>query len=175
MPSSGAAKPSRALLSFIFRDIESTRAILCLMTKAPDSLPVPTTAESKHSPQSDELIAGAFSGTVSRLVTAPLDVLKIRSQLHFQGKPPGLFASFSSIVREEGFFALWKGNISAIILWVTYGMSQFYLYRVFKTWGEESHKNVGDKHSRNAFLRTSTLFLAGAAAAMVGNPSKFRL
>lgn len=135
------------------------------VSSSPPDIP----AKSSPSPPSDELIAGAFSGTVSRLVTAPLDVLKIRSQLHFQGKPPSLFASMSKIVQEEGFFALWKGNISAIILWVTYGMSQFYMYRIFKSWGEDAQQTVDhEKHpSRSAFLKTGTLFLAGAAAAMV--------
>lgn len=124
---------------------------------------------------SDDLIAGAFSGTVARMLTAPLDVLKIRSQLHFHGKPPSMLASLRSIVKEEGLLALWKGNLSATYLWVTYGMAQFFLYGVFKAWGEAAALSLdaaaADKQSSSRLLRPITLFMAGAAAGIVRTPS----
>jgi hypothetical protein len=49
-------------------------------------------------------------------------------------------------------------------------MSQFFLYGVFKAWGEAVRKDLDadDTHqTRNSFLKTCTLFVAGAAAGMV--------
>jgi solute carrier family 25 thiamine pyrophosphate transporter 19 len=120
-------------------------------------------------PKSDDVLAGAFSGTVARMLTAPLDVLKIRSQLHFQGTSPTVLSSLGNIIKEEGVFALWKGNLSATLLWITYGMSQFYLYGIFKSWGEARSKNIDSETpypSNSSFKKTLTLFLAGATAGM---------
>jgi solute carrier family 25 thiamine pyrophosphate transporter 19 len=41
----------------------------------------------------------------------------------------GVLSTMRTIVRDEGVTALWKGNISAELLYVTYGASQFYIYR----------------------------------------------
>ncbi|KAI9105020.1 mitochondrial carrier domain-containing protein [Phlyctochytrium arcticum] len=87
-------------------------------------------------------ICGATAGVVSRFVIAPLDVVKIRFQLQTEelrlpqitGREPtdikyrGIAQSFARIVREEGFFALWKGNLSAAYLYLGYGAMQFYSY-----------------------------------------------
>jgi solute carrier family 25 (mitochondrial thiamine pyrophosphate transporter), member 19 len=79
---------------------------------------------------------------VSRFVIAPLDVVKIRLQLqpHSLSDPlscdgikgpiyKGVFSTLRSIVRQEGFRALWKGNIPAEVMYVTYGGIQFTTYR----------------------------------------------
>jgi Mitochondrial carrier protein len=83
--------------------------------------PIEVSSTIKKDSQFDDILAGAFSGTVSRMITAPLDVLKIRAQLHFNGKTPSMMSSLRSIVKEEGVFALWNGNLSATYLWITYG------------------------------------------------------
>ena len=138
------------------------------------SLPLPITPPasppSTDSNHIEDVIAGAFSGTVSRMITAPLDVLKIRSQLHFGAEAPSMFTSLRTIVKEEGISALWKGNLSATYLWITYGMAQFLLYGIFKSWGENQLNQMDlDSSTRNsAFLKTLTLFAAGATAGMVG-------
>ena len=90
------------------------------------------------------MIAGGVAGLVSRFVIAPLDVVKIRLQLqsHSLSDPlscdgvkgpiyKGVFSTLRSIVRQEGIRALWKGNIPAEVMYVTYGGIQFTMYRTF--------------------------------------------
>jgi solute carrier family 25 thiamine pyrophosphate transporter 19 len=87
-------------------------------------------ASLKVSNISDDVFAGAFAGVVARTVSAPFDVLKIRSQLQSGpgAEPLGVLGSFRRIINNEGFFALWKGNLSATYLWVSYAMVQFSVY-----------------------------------------------
>ncbi|KAL1964826.1 hypothetical protein VTN77DRAFT_6328 [Rasamsonia byssochlamydoides] len=88
------------------------------------------------------VIAGGIAGLVSRFFIAPLDVVKIRLQLqihslsdptsHHGVRGPiykGTIRTMRAIVREEGLTALWKGNISAELLYVCYGGVQFVTYR----------------------------------------------
>ncbi|KAF8467724.1 mitochondrial carrier domain-containing protein [Kalaharituber pfeilii] len=101
-------------------------------------------------------IAGSVAGLVSRFVIAPLDVVKIRLQLQHHasvitstvqfapsahaplqpvtnlGPSPvyrGIISTIRTIVVQEGFTALWKGNIPAELLYLTYGASQFLAFR----------------------------------------------
>lgn len=76
-----------------------------------------------------------------RFCIAPLDVIKIRLQLqtHSMSDPlshhgysgpiyKGTWGTFRSILRDEGLTALWKGNIPAELLYVSYGATQFSVY-----------------------------------------------
>ncbi|KAK6335985.1 mitochondrial thiamine pyrophosphate transporter [Orbilia blumenaviensis] len=40
----------------------------------------------------------------------------------------GIYGTMRTIVREEGVTALWKGNIPAELLYLTYGAAQFFMY-----------------------------------------------
>ncbi|KAF2150259.1 mitochondrial carrier [Myriangium duriaei CBS 260.36] len=81
--------------------------------------------------------AGAVAGLVSRFFIAPLDVLKIRLQISHSLSDPlsrpryssSTLRTFSNIIRHEGFTALWKGNVPAEFLYLTYGSIQFLTYR----------------------------------------------
>ena len=83
-----------------------------------------------------------MAGLVSRFCVAPLDVIKIRLQLqiHSLSDPTshigvvgptykGTFGTFNRILCDEGFTALWKGNIPAEGLYLAYGSLQFLTYR----------------------------------------------
>jgi solute carrier family 25 thiamine pyrophosphate transporter 19 len=74
-------------------------------------------------------------------VIAPLDVIKIRLQLqiHSLSEPSsyrgldgpvykGTLGTLRQILREEGLTGLWKGNIPAELLYLTYGSVQFSAY-----------------------------------------------
>lgn len=87
-------------------------------------------------------MAGAVAGLVSRFCIAPLDVVKIRLQLqpHSLSDPlscdgikgpiyKGAFRTLTTIARQEGIRALWKGNIPAELMYVCYGGIQFTAYR----------------------------------------------
>ena len=145
----------------------------------------------KVSALSDNLLAGAFAGFVARLVTAPFDLLKIRFQLQQKVgdsvKYTGMRQAFASIVKEEGFSSLWKGNMSATYLWISYAMIQFSVYGMLKSLGQsisnpfEKSRGIDDlfassnksntkklqQHSnQNRLWNTFVLFLAGAGAGM---------
>lgn len=88
---------------------------------------------------SDDAIAGGFAGATARMITAPFDVLKIRFQLQSQLDPKykKILQSFRRVVADEGIFALWKGNLSASYLWVSYMTVQFSMYGVLKRYVEQ--------------------------------------
>ncbi|TPX75399.1 hypothetical protein CcCBS67573_g03310 [Chytriomyces confervae] len=92
---------------------------------------------------SQNAVAGATAGVISRFVIAPLDVVKIRLQIQSSAKPilsasfrhnrpppkyTGIIKSMAMIVREEGVKGLWKGNWPAEYLYLTYGAIQFLVY-----------------------------------------------
>ncbi|XP_063920061.1 mitochondrial thiamine pyrophosphate carrier-like isoform X1 [Zophobas morio] len=87
--------------------------------------------------QLDYLIAGAGSGVITRMITQPLDVLKIRFQLQVEpilrsssSKYHSVFHATKLIIQEEGVKALWKGHIPAQFLSVSYGTVQFWSFEV---------------------------------------------
>ncbi|KAI9834593.1 MAG: mitochondrial thiamine pyrophosphate transporter [Sarea resinae] len=83
--------------------------------------------------------AGAIAGLISRFCIAPLDVLKIRLQLQIHSlRSPhsphrrihlSTLSTLRTILREEGIRGLWKGNVPAELLYLTYGGLQFTSYR----------------------------------------------
>lgn len=84
---------------------------------------------------SENAIAGALSGFISRMITAPLDVIKIRFQLqsNIKQKYVSLSQSVRLIIQEEGVLGLWKGNIPGMFLWGSYSLLQFTSYDVYKS------------------------------------------
>lgn len=87
----------------------------------------------------DYVVAGAISGTMSRALLQPLDVIKIRLQLQVEPvsrkSPTSKYFGFthvvSSMLREEGVASLWKGHIPAQFLTVIYGLVQFSSFEFF--------------------------------------------
>nr|POF26164.1 mitochondrial thiamine pyrophosphate carrier 1 [Quercus suber] len=87
------------------------------------------------------IVAGAVAGLVSRFCIAPLDVVKIRLQLHYHSladplarplptrSAAGIIAITRDILRHEGIAGFWKGNIPAEGLYLSYGAVQFLAYR----------------------------------------------
>ncbi|KAL0115728.1 hypothetical protein PUN28_010928 [Cardiocondyla obscurior] len=104
-------------------------------------------------------IAGAASGFITRFLSQPLDVVKIRFQLQVEpisrshtSKYKSVSQAFMLILKEEGPIALWKGHVPAQLLSITYGMTQFYSYNVFnqmfqvlqiKNWYHTTHFIAG--------------------------------
>ncbi|KAH9492814.1 hypothetical protein Btru_024783 [Bulinus truncatus] len=81
--------------------------------------------------------AGAVSGAITRAVSQPLDVIKIRFQLQVEpikksnvSKYKGIYQAVRCIVKEEGISALWKGHIPAQALSIFYGVAQFSAFEV---------------------------------------------
>jgi len=93
-------------------------------------------------PRWHNIVAGAAAGAGARLLTAPLDLLKIRRQLQQPSTiataaaaqspkftPFGMITSLHKIVQTEGGFkSLFRGNLAATYLWIGYAAVQFSLY-----------------------------------------------
>lgn len=84
----------------------------------------------------DVILAGGIAGFVTRGLSQPLDVLKIRFQLQVEpisnaataSKYKSMLQAATLIYREEGLKALWKGHVPAQLLSVTYGIVQFWTF-----------------------------------------------
>ncbi|EJT97624.1 mitochondrial carrier [Dacryopinax primogenitus] len=118
----------------------------------------------------DLVVAGSVSGVTTRFVIAPLDVVKIRLQLQSHARSDttlpvyrGLVQTTATILREEGITGLWKGNIPAELLYLTYGAAQFYTYRTIHL----SLTGLGINRSAQDFVAGGA---AGAVAAFVTYP-----
>ena len=150
---------------------KSSRAREAANTDASSKQETETTSTSTRYPQWHSAVAGAAAGAGSRLLTAPLDLLRIRRQLQLDHPPassmssaafadavqsaaskpivgaasanaarrPGglagllgrfpLLSSLAQIAREEGGYrSLYRGNVAATYLWITYAAVQFSLY-----------------------------------------------
>ncbi len=114
-----------------------------------------------------------------RFVIAPLDVIKIRLQLqpHGYGETlprlsptaptyKGILPTMRTIVVQEGIRGLWKGNIPAELLYLSYGAVQFLAYREFNVLISTVHMDVSNP------VRS---FLAGAAAGGVATSVTYPL
>ncbi|EQC34172.1 hypothetical protein SDRG_08380 [Saprolegnia diclina VS20] len=79
-------------------------------------------------------VAGAVAGGATRVLAAPLDLLKIRFQVHAAPSTPHdlgtrLVRAVTHIYGEEGVRTFWRGNVAATGLWVSYAAIQFACYQ----------------------------------------------
>lgn len=91
-----------------------------------------------------------MAGVLTRFAISPLDVIKIRLQLQSQKlstkslfvkentKYRGMLHTCQTIIREEGFKGLYKGNVAAGYLYMTYSVAQFYAYYHMDTFMEQT-------------------------------------
>ncbi|CAI4216594.1 unnamed protein product [Parascedosporium putredinis] len=108
------------------------------------------------------IIAGSTAGLVSRFVVAPLDVIKIRLQLQSHSL---------DIVRDEGFTALWKGNVPAEIMYMVYSAAQFTAYRAT---AEAIRPYLGDNRT-NPRIEAQIAWIAGTVAGLAGTTMSYPL
>ncbi|KAH6768589.1 Mitochondrial substrate carrier family protein [Perilla frutescens var. frutescens] len=100
--------------------------------------------------------AGAISGAVSRTVTSPLDVIKIRFQVQLEptvqwallrrdvyspSKYTGMLQATKDIFREEGFLGFWRGNAPALLMVMPYTAIQFVVMQKLKALVSGSSKS----------------------------------
>ncbi|KAI0486040.1 mitochondrial dicarboxylate carrier protein [Xylaria cf. heliscus] len=126
--------------------------------------------------------AGATAGLISRFVIAPLDVVKIRLQLqphslsdplsheNLRGSPiyKGTIRTLQHIVKHEGITGLWKGNVPAELMYVSYSAVQFTAYRsttmlLHRLFGEDRLPHAAES------------FIGGAAAGATATATTYPL
>ncbi|KAI0999442.1 Mitochondrial thiamine pyrophosphate carrier 1 [Podosphaera aphanis] len=131
--------------------------------------------------KSQAVAAGAIAGLMTRFVIAPLDVVKIRLQLqthpqsnvqspvkNFSPIYNGIWSSLKHIVASEGITGLWKGNVPAELMYISYSAIQFTTYRTIsltlqKTSGEHQIPFIPES------------FIAGAGAGAVSTTVTYPL
>ncbi|KAL8168143.1 hypothetical protein V2J09_009642 [Rumex salicifolius] len=128
--------------------------------------------------------AGAISGAISRTVTSPLDVIKIRFQvqlepttswallnknLHGSSKYTSMIQAAKDIFREEGLRGFWRGNVPALLMVVPYTSIQFTVLHKFKTYIAGSSK-ADDHIHLSPYLSYVSGALAGCTATIGSYP-----
>lgn len=127
--------------------------------------------------------AGAISGAISRMVTSPLDVIKIRFQVQLEptswillrrdmykpSKYTGIMQASKDIFREEGLPGFWRGNVPALLMYMPYTAIQFTVLHKLKTLASGSSKT--DDHLRlSPYLSYVSGAIAGCAATVGSYP-----
>lgn len=125
-----------------------------------------------------------MAGLISRFVIAPLDVVKIRLQLqshslsdplsyqHIRGRGPiykGTISTFKTILATEGLTGLWKGNVPAELMYVSYSAIQFTTYR---STTQLLRRAAGGEHAIPGAVES---FIAGASAGAAATAATYPL
>ncbi|XP_011553132.3 mitochondrial thiamine pyrophosphate carrier [Plutella xylostella] len=93
-----------------------------------------------------KILAGVVSGTVTRFVTQPLDVVKITTQLtRIKSDKVTSYKVARYIWRKEGPPAFFKGHILGQIHSILFVSTQFYVFEVTTKY---CYTHLGDKHKR---------------------------
>lgn len=79
-----------------------------------------------------DMISGGASGILSRTLTAPLDVVKIRSEIGTVESKFGFRKCFTKLYRAEGIRAFWKGNLIGCMKILPYSVLQFSTFHKVK-------------------------------------------
>lgn len=116
-----------------------------------------------------QLLAGGMAGATARSIVAPIDRTKILLQtqhLTMKGgvKYTGIFNCFQTVVREEGFRKLWRGNGTNCIRIFPYASLQFWSYDFYKGKIMDRSENFG------ILQRLQAGSMAGATAASITYP-----
>ncbi|KAG5190418.1 mitochondrial carrier domain-containing protein [Tribonema minus] len=104
------------------------------MQKQPTTAATSAAAPAKKHPLI-HLIAGGAAGAVESSVLFPLDTIKTRMQLRAKGRSAyGPITTAQRIIKNEGFFSLYKG-LTAVMAGIVPKMAvRFSSFDLFKTW-----------------------------------------
>ncbi|XP_054567614.1 calcium-binding mitochondrial carrier protein SCaMC-1 [Eptesicus fuscus] len=127
-----------------------------------DSLTIPDefTEDEKMSGQWwRQLLAGGIAGAVSRTSTAPLDRLKVMMQVHgSKSDKMNIYGGFRQMVKEGGFFSLWRGNGTNVLKIAPETAIKFSAYEQYKKMLTREGQTIG------TFERFVSGSMAGATA-----------
>ncbi|XP_047320054.1 mitochondrial thiamine diphosphate carrier 2-like [Impatiens glandulifera] len=126
--------------------------------------------------------AGAISGAISRTLTSPLDLIKIRFQVqleptmidknvynHAPSKYTGILQASKVILKEESWRAFWRGNVPALLMVMPYTSIQFTVLHKLKTFATGS-SNISDHIHTSPYISFISGALAGCAATVGSYP-----
>ncbi|EFJ40054.1 mitochondrial substrate carrier [Volvox carteri f. nagariensis] len=129
--------------------------------------------------------AGAIAGCIARVITGPLDVIKIRFQVQLEpimgasaqaqaglrSKYTGFRQALTTIVREEGVPGLWRGTVPGLLLTVPYTAVQFVaLQQVRQAAAAYGLTGMYSNPGSSPLISLASGALAGAAATVASYP-----
>lgn len=90
----------------------------------------------KPAPMWKYLASGAFSGACTAFVLTPVELIKCNLQVQNVGsssvKYTGPIGAITTTIRENGFFGLWKGNVSCLFREIPGNIAWFGVYEFIK-------------------------------------------
>lgn len=125
------------------------------------------------------IIGGGIAGMVAKAVVAPADRIKILFQVSsVEFRLRNLPVVVGTILREEGWSALWKGNTATMIRVIPYSGIQFMVYEKCKTHFLHQHSNgiysfdqkSSSKHGLTAVESLVSGMLAGSISVICTYP-----
>lgn len=144
--------PSKAIELFAF---DTVNKALTAKTGEPPKLPIPSS-----------LIAGAFAGVTSTLVTYPLELLKTRLTIE-RDVYENLLHAFVKIVRDEGPAELYRGLTPSLIGVIPYAATNYFAYDTLK----KAYKKV----FKTDDIGNIATLLMGSAAGAISSSATFPL
>ena len=103
-----------------------------------------------------QFYCGAFAGIIAKSFTAPLDVIKIRTQVGTPDTQNGIRKSFYQIWRHGNIRAFWIGNFVGCIRIVPYSVIQLFVFQRLRL-------ALSDSTGR---LSPTTALIAGSGAGL---------
>lgn len=126
--------------------------------------------------QYKHFIAGALSGLISRIITAPLERLKILYQVNYAGKglkPPNIISGLRQVYLADGFFGLFRGNFVNLIKCTPDSAIKLYVFEKAKFFFSKKEKeNKLKLISNNPTLK---LLICGGASGICATLCVFPL
>ncbi|KAK9143938.1 hypothetical protein Syun_013338 [Stephania yunnanensis] len=164
--------PNSAVKFFSYE--EAARGILWLYRQQPGNVFLSPPEDASLTPLL-RLGAGACAGIIAMSATYPMDMVRGRLTVQTERSPyqyRGMFHALSTVLREEGFRALYKGWLPSVIGVVPYVGLNFAVYESLKDWLIKS-KPFGLVQDNE--LSVPTRLACGAAAGTVGQTVAYPL
>ncbi|CAD7963523.1 unnamed protein product [Amoebophrya sp. A120] len=116
-------------------------------------------------------VTGSISGSVATCCIQPMDMVKVRIQVAAaEGKPTSPVTIATTLVKEEGFLAMYSGLSAGLTRQVIYTGARLGLYDIFT----DMAKTPGEK-TFPMWKTAACALSAGGIAAVIGNPADLSL
>lgn len=109
-------------------------------------------------------LAGSLAGVTASTLTYPLDLARARMAVTEKTRYATLREVFRNLLREEGYFALYRGFTPTILGVIPYAGASFFTFETLKRLYQE-------RYGRHAAAHEKMLF--GACAGVVGQTSSY--
>lgn len=118
----------------------------------------------------EPFVCGGAAATFASCVIHPIDLAKVRMQLYGQlnpGKPvPGFLTILTNMVKNDGFFSIYKGVDAAIGRQLVYGTARIGLHRSIS----DQMVKWNDGQSIGFLAKTLSGMVSGSIAVCIGTP-----